>query len=82
MSYFAVKRVLSTREIYQQLTWTFTVDGLGLVLMNFNDEQNIGNLNNDLYYILKMIMNQMTVQYQIEIPNVVLPRVTINCWNL
>ena len=33
------------------------MDGLGLVLMNFNDEQNIGNLNNDLYYILKMIMN-------------------------
>ena len=33
------------------------MDGLGLVLMNFNDEQNIGNLNNDLYYILKMIIN-------------------------
>ena len=33
------------------------MDGRGLVLMNFNDEQNIGNLNNDLYYILKMIMN-------------------------
>ena len=33
------------------------MDGLGLVLMNFNDEQNIGNLNNDLYYVLKMIMN-------------------------
>ena len=33
------------------------MDGFGLVLMNFNDEQNIGNLNNDLYYILKMIMN-------------------------
>ena len=55
-SYSGDKRVLSTREIYQFIR-TFTVDGCGLVLMNFNDEQNIGNLNNDLYYILKMIMN-------------------------
>lgn len=45
--------ILQVRGFYLLEKFISSLLGLGLVLMNFHSEQNIGNLNDDLYYIIK-----------------------------